>query len=483
MKYYKYAILLLFSFNSIIPQVVIKEAFPNINFSQIVDIQSPNDGNNKIYVVSQPGFIYSFENNESVLEYETFLDISDQTSNGGERGLLGLAFHPNFEENGYFFVDYTKANPLRTIISRFYADPQSQSEVDISTEKMILELEQPYSNHNGGQISFGPDGFLYVSFGDGGSANDPEFRAQDRTTLLGSLIRIDVDNSIENEQYRIPIDNPYVGNNFDFREEIFAYGLRNVWRFSFDSETNNLWAADVGQGKWEEINIIEKGGNYGWNTMEGIDCFNASVECDQNGLELPIWKYGHNNDGGYSITGGFVYHGNNVSELQNKYIYGDFVSGNIWMFQKNNDIPENKLISNTDYQISTFGVDEKNELYFADYSSGKIYTFEGTPVSGLKKYDNFDFSLNQNYPNPFNPSTTIKYTIPNKKTWHGSPVQNVTLKILDILGQEIITLVNEEQVPGNYEVKFNGRNFASGIYFAKLSSGNFSKTISMQLIK
>ena len=248
MKYYKYAILLLFSFNSIIPQVVIKEAFPNINFSQIVDIQSPNDGKNKIYVVSQPGFIYSFENNESVLEYETLLDISDQASSGGERGLLGLAFHPNFEENGYFFVDYTKANPLRTIISRFYADPQSQSEVDISTEKIILELEQPYSNHNGGQISFGPDGFLYVSFGDGGSANDPEFRAQDRTTLLGSLIRIDVDNLSENEQYRIPIDNPYVGNNFDFREEIFAYGLRNVWRFSFDSETNNLWAADVGQG-------------------------------------------------------------------------------------------------------------------------------------------------------------------------------------------------------------------------------------------
>ena len=215
--------------------------------------------------------------------------------------------------------------------------------------------------------------------------------------------------------------------------------------------------------------------------MEGFDCYNPSSGCDQTGLELPIWNYGHSSDGGYSITGGFVYHGNNAGELQNKYIYGDFVTGNIWMFYKEERIVENELIDNTNYQISTFGVDEKNELYFADYSNGKIYTFEGTAVSVFNKNNNMNFSLQQNYPNPFNPSTAIKYSIPNVASSFSSSY--VILKVYDLLGREVTTLVNEEQLPGNYEVKFNGRNLSSGIYFAKLTTGSFSKTISMQLIK
>ena len=481
MKHYKYIILLIFVFNSIIAQVTIKEAFPNLNFSQIVDIQSVKDGTNRLFVVSQPGYIYSFENNSSTSNFDTFLDISANTLSGGEKGLLGLAFHPNFSENGYFYVDYTKSDPLRTVISRFYTDPQSLDEVDVTTEKILLEVEQPRGNHNGGQISFGPDGYLYISFGDGGSAGDPDNHGQDRTTLLASIIRIDVDSTAENQPYKIPVDNPFVGNNEGYKEEIFAYGLRNVWRFSFDSETGELWAADVGQGKLEEIDIIKNGGNYGWRIMEGFDCYNPSSDCDQAGLELPIWDYGHSSDGGYSITGGFVYHGNNAGELQNKYIYGDFVTGNIWMLYKEERIVENELIDNTNYQISTFGVDDENELYFADYSNGKIYTFEGTPVSVFKKNNNLNFSLQQNYPNPFNPSTTIKYSIPNVASSFSSSY--VILEVYDLLGREVTTLVNEEQLPGNYEVRFNGRNLSSGIYFAKLTTGSFSKTISMQLLK
>ena len=366
------------------------------------------------------------------------------------------------------------------MISRFYTDPQSLDEVDVSTEKVLLEVEQPRGNHNGGQISFGPDGYLYISFGDGGSAGDPDNHGQDRTTLLASIIRIDVDSTAENQPYKIPVDNPFVGNNEDYKEEIFAYGLRNVWRFSFDSETGELWAADVGQEKLEEIDIIKNGGNYGWRIMEGFDCYNPSSGCDQTGLELPIWNYGHSSDGGYSITGGFVYHGNNAGELQNKYIYGDFVTGNIWMLYKEERIVENELIVNTNYQISTFGVDDENELYFADYSTGKIYTFEGTAVSVFNKNNNMNFSLQQNYPNPFNPSTIIKYSIPSVETNGHASVQ---LRVYDVLGREVTTLVNEEQLPGNYEVNFKGENLSSGIYFARLTARSFSKTISMQLIK
>ena len=461
-------------------QIVIKEAFPNLSFSNIIDIQSANDGTNRMFVVSQQGYIYAFENRADVINYKTVLDISSTISSGGERGLLGLAFHPNYKENGFIYVDYTKGNPLRTVISRFYADPQPSEKVDIASELVLMEVEQPYSNHNGGQISFGSDGYLYISFGDGGSADDPNSNGQNRSTLLGSIIRIDVDSTDENKAYRIPSDNPFVGDSSDFRKEIFAYGLRNTWRFSFDYVTGELWAADVGQGKWEEINIVKNGGNYGWRTMEGFDCFSSSEGCDQTGLELPIWQYGHSSDGGYSITGGFVYHGNNAYELQNKYIYGDFVTGNIWMLQMKNNIPENELLSKTEYQISTFGVDENNELYFADYNSGKIYTFEGTKVTVLKENDNVNFSLNQNYPNPFNPSTTIKYSISNVRAEN---FLSVRLILYDILGREVSELVNAEQSPGEYEVIFDANNLTSGIYFARLMAGSYSKTISMQLLK
>ncbi len=459
-------------------QVKIKEAFPNLTFIKIVDIQSPKDETNRLFIVSQLGFIYWFENDSTVSNFITFLDISNQIISGGEKGLLGLAFHPNFKENGYFYVNYTKGNPLHTIISRFYADPQSLDKVDLSSEKILMEVEQPYSNHNGGQLSFGPDGYLYVSFGDGGSAGDPENRSQDRTNLLGSIIRIDVQSRM-GSAYEIPEDNPYSGNSFGYKEEIYAYGLRNTWRFSFDSKTGELWAADVGQGKWEEINIIEKGGNYGWNIMEGFNCYNSS-DCDQSGLELPIWEYGHNGDGGYSITGGFVYHGNNVVEMRNKYIYADFVSGNIWMLTKNNNDVNNELIEKTDFQIATFGVDNNNELYFADYSLGKIYTFKGTPVTSVKKNRGINFSLNQNYPNPFNPSTTIKYSISESMK---SEISNVKIIVYDILGREVATLVNEQQKPGNYEVIFNAIKLPSGTYFYQLTASSFVQTKKMLLIK
>ena len=354
---------------------LIVDAFPKLTFEQPVDIQSPNDGTNRIIVLSQPGIIYVFNNNTKTKQKEVFLDIRDKVLYGGEQGLLGLAFHPNYKNNGYFYLDYTIDNPRRTVISRYKTSADDPSKADPASEEILLEVEQPYENHNGGQVSFGPDGYLYISLGDGGSGGDPKNHGQNLKSLLGKILRIDIDKKSNEKNYTIPPDNPFKGNSKGYKEEIYAYGLRNVWRFSFDKK-NKLWAGDVGQDKWEEIDIIEKGKNYGWRVMEGRHCYDPETNCDTTGLIAPIWDYGHNDMGGFSITGGFVYNGKSAPGLLNKYIYADYVVGKIWTFEYLNGKVNNRLLSDTDFFISTFGVDENNELYFADYrSNGKLYKF------------------------------------------------------------------------------------------------------------
>jgi len=377
----KKSILILFVFIiSCTPQnkksnTIYEEAFPNLSFEFPVDIQSPKDGTNRIFVLSQPGVIYVFDNNSDTKVKKTFLDIGGKVLYGGEMGLLGLAFHPNYKENGFFYLDYTTRDPMRTIISRFQVSSEDPSVAEPSSEEILLEVEQPYENHNGGQISFGPDGYLYISLGDGGSGGDPLNAGQDLKNLLGKLIRIDVDSNADGKNYSIPEDNPFKGNSKEYKEEIYAYGLRNVWRFSFDKE-RRLWAADVGQNKWEEINLIERGKNYGWRIMEAKHCYNPETDCDTTGLVLPIWEYGHNDMGGFSITGGFVYEGNSALALKGKYIYADYVSGRIWQLEFVNNLISNKLLIDTDLMIATFGIDENKELYFADYKNdGKLFKF------------------------------------------------------------------------------------------------------------
>lgn len=359
-------------------QSIIEEAFPNLTFEQPVDIQSPDDGTNRLFVLSQPGIIYAFDNDKDVKEKKVFLDIRNKVLFGGEQGLLGLVFHPNYQQNGYFYLDYTTNNPRRTVISRFQVSQNDVNKAEPESEFVLLQVEQPYSNHNGGQISFGPDGYLYISLGDGGSGGDPLNAGQDLTQLLGSLLRIDVDNISDGINYSIPDDNPFKGNDKGFKEEIFAYGLRNVWRFSFDDK-NRLWAADVGQNKWEEINLIEKGKNYGWRIMEGKHCFNPETNCDTNGLVFPIWEYGHNDTGGFSVTGGYVYEGSSAPSLKGKYIYADYVVGKIWILDYQNGVVTNNLLVKTNYLISTFGIDHNKELYFTDHNKGKIYLFNDVP--------------------------------------------------------------------------------------------------------
>lgn len=347
-------------------------AFPQLSFTRPVDLQHAPDNSNRIFVVEQAGVISVFPNSESSSSKTTFLDIREKVDDqGNEEGLLGLAFHPDYKNNGYFYVNYTASNPNRTVISRFSASSSNPNQADPSSEHEILTFRQPYSNHNGGQVSFGPDGYLYIAVGDGGSGGDPQGNGQNRSTLLGSILRIDVDKQESGKPYAIPADNPFAGNRQGYREEIYAYGLRNPWRFSFDTATGRLWTGDVGQNAWEEIDIIEKGGNYGWNIMEGNHCFEPRSGCNRTGLKLPIHEYGRSE--GISVTGGFVYHGPTVPSLKGKYVYADYATRRVWAIEHSNlNRPVNSLLFEADFNISSFGIDQRQELYLCGFD-GKIY--------------------------------------------------------------------------------------------------------------
>ena len=352
----------------------LEEAFPGVTFDRPVDFQNAGDGTNRVFVVEQKGVIKvvgpllavsgTGASRESVIRQEDvneFLNIQDRVLfDEGERGLLGLAFDPDFQNNGFFYVNYTADNPNRTVISRFRVNQENPNQADPGSELIILEFDQPGDHHKGGQIAFGPDdGFLYIAVGDGGASS---FTAQDLTDLLGSILRIDVNNPEDGMNYGIPPGNPFAGNSSGFREEIFAYGFRNPWRFAFDDSNGRLFAGDVGEDRIEEIDVVENGKNYGWNIMEGSLCITPPSGCDTSGLELPIHEYGR--DEGGTIIAGPVYRGS-ISELFGKFIYGDFLSGTIWALSYNgSSVTENKVIVDTDdLPITAFGRDEGGEAY------------------------------------------------------------------------------------------------------------------------
>ncbi len=345
--------------------LALTNAFTNLNFSRPLDLQSPQDGTNRIFVAEQGGVIKVFENDASVEEAVTFLNLSDKTVSTSELGLLGFAFHPNYATNGFIYVTYTPSTDL-VVISRFKVSETDSNSINVSSETVFLQITQPFTNHNGGQLAFGSDGFLYIASGDGGGSGDPNGNAQNLENLLGKILRIDVNTEENGLEYGIPADNPFV-NNTTARPEIYAYGLRNPWRFSFDAQTNTIRAGDVGQDQLEEIDLIEKGGNYGWNILEGTSCYSES-DCDGTGTIDPIFEYGHaNND--KSITGGYVYRGTQVPDLNGYYIYGDFVSGRIWALDQAGN---NQLLLDTGLSIASFGTDTNNELYVCSFD-GKIY--------------------------------------------------------------------------------------------------------------
>lgn len=353
--------------------VELEPVFPALRFTRPLALESPRDGTDRLFVVEQPGRISVFPNDPDVAGAKTFLDIrSLVNSAGNEEGLLGLAFHPAYKSNGYFYLNYTASNPRRTVIARYRVSAADPDAGDPLSALILLEFDQPFSNHNGGQLAFGPDGYLYIATGDGGSGGDPYGNGQSLKTLLGKILRIDIDHPGVGTKYGIPPDNPFVGTAF--RGEIWAYGLRNPWRFSFDPDNGRLWAGDVGQDKIEEVDIIEKGRNYGWNRMEGSACFQPSHDCDTTGLVLPVWEYTHAD--GVCVTGGYVYRGSRRPELRGAYICADYGNGKIWALRpgtggkaKATELTESRL------PIASFGVDNAHELYICSFD-GRIYAFK-----------------------------------------------------------------------------------------------------------
>ncbi len=344
----------------------IENAFPNLSFNNPVGVYDSGDETDRLFVVEKGGKIFVFNNTQNTSEKLVFLDISIEVSTNGERGLLGLAFHPNYSSNGYFYIYYTKTGSGDTKISRFTVDSLNANIANISTEFTILEVAQPFSNHNGGQLAFGPDNYLYIALGDGGSFGDPSDHGQNRMTLLGSILRIDIDSG---SPYSIPNDNPFFGNIDGYMEEIYAFGFRNPWRFSFDPITGTLWNGDPGESTREEVNIVKNGINYGWNTKEG----SVDYDLDSNVTEIvgPVYEYNHSL--GDAIIGGFVYRGSDLLGLSGKYIYGDWGSGRIWALTYSGEtVLNNTEIINTDLGILSFGVDSNNELYICA-ADGNLY--------------------------------------------------------------------------------------------------------------
>lgn len=367
--------------------IELQQVFTQITLqSPIAFLQAPGDSS-RWFVVEQQGIVKVFPNNANVTDADVdiYIDISARVQSGGERGLLGMAFHPDHGTNNNFqvFLSYTRNNggQLESAVSRFYSLDNGAT-LDNSIEDIILTIAQDNSNHNGGHIAFGPDGLLYAGWGDGGGGGDPLERAQDTNYLLGTMTRIDVDNGTP---YAIPAGNPFSANaatlcsqgfNGGDCPEIFAWGLRNPWRWSFDRQTGALWAGDVGQGAWEEIDRIEVGKNYGWDEREGAHCFEPATGCATDSID-PITEYSHSV--GQSITGGYVYRGAAITELQGSYLYGDFVSGRIWAVPAISQQGATGIeILNTSLSIASFAQDNDGELYVINYA-GEIYQVIDAP--------------------------------------------------------------------------------------------------------
>ncbi|MBE0599045.1 MAG: PQQ-dependent sugar dehydrogenase [Desulfuromonadales bacterium] len=362
---------------AIAAEISLERAFAELSFRQpVAMVQAPGNGS-RWWVLEKGGRVLTFTAGEA--EAAVALDLGERVDAGpGEAGLLGIAFHPRFVENSQLFLSYTApGSPLVSRITRF-TTPDGGRTIDPATEQILLTLEQPFGNHNGGQIAFGPDGYLYIGFGDGGSGGDPQGNGQNVQTLLGAILRLDVDTSGGERAYGIPGDNPFAAGGG--RPELYAWGQRNPWRFSFDRQTGRLWAADVGQNHWEEVNLIDRGGNYGWNIREGSHCYPPSVQtCRTEGLIDPVAEY-PNAGGDCSITGGYVYRGQKLPSLQGRYLFGDFCSGRLWALPLNADgVPAggHRLLLDSDHQISSFAEGNDGELYLLDFGGGGVWQVVG----------------------------------------------------------------------------------------------------------
>ena len=354
------------------PAITTQPAFTNLSFSQPTALRQAPDDNTRWFAVEKDGFIRVFDNDPDVTASSVFLDISANVNAAGEGGLLGLAFHPDFPTTPYAYLSYTRtSSPLVSWVSRF-ATTDGGETLDAGSEELLFTVEQSATNHNGGDLAFGPDGLLYIGFGDGGGSGDPDGNGQNTQSLPGSIVRIDVDSG---SPFEIPTDNPFEGNALCVQgfggspcPEIFAWGFRNPWRLSFDTATGKLWVGDVGQASWEEIDVVELNNNYGWNVREGANCFMPATNCATTFTD-PITEYERGSGG--SVTGGYVYRGSSIPDLVGWYVFGDFVTGQIYA------VPEDSAegtppepMDASGLSIVSFAQDQDGEIYVVDFSGG-----------------------------------------------------------------------------------------------------------------
>ncbi len=417
-----------------------------------------NAGDERLFVVERGGLIRIIDGSGAV-EGTPFLDLSGIITSGGERGLLGLAFHPGYEENGFFFVNYTDLEG-NTVIARYSVSADNANLADEASGYMILNIDQPYQNHNGGDLHFGPDGYLYIGTGDGGSGGDPQNNAQDLSSLLGKMLRIDIN---DGTPYAIPPDNPYVMEG-EAAAEIWASGLRNPWRFSFDRQTGDLWIADVGQNAVEEVNVVPAGtgagSNFGWRCYEGDQEYNTSGCGSAGDYQFPVYQYLHSEDDGCSVTGGYVYRGTEFPSLEGYYFFSDYCndvlyslhdSSGEWVVEKHGQFSGNNF--------SAFGEDMNGELYLAGISSGKVFKLvNDEQQTGIDLEEASPWII---YPNPAGDHVTI--TSPDGRTPDKIRMMNTAGEIvLDLNGNDASGILDISRSPyGIYilEISSDGRTF------------------------
>jgi glucose/arabinose dehydrogenase len=422
-------------------------------FTAPVEIVNAND--TRMFVVQQNGIIKIVQPNGTV-NPTNFLNISSKITYGGERGLLGLAFHPQYSTNGYFFVYYNDTDG--NIAVARYTRSSNPDVADPNSEKLILTQSKPFDNHNGGSIHFAPDGYLWVVTGDGGSGGDPNNNAQNKNSLLGKLLRLDINST---GPYNIPPGNPFVG--VDGADEVWAYGLRNAWKFNFDTVSGNVMIADVGQGQFEEINrvpLTQAGVNYGWRCYEGNNTYNTAGCAAQSTMTFPVAVYDHSG-GKCSITGGYVYRGTQFPALQGKYIFADYCSTQIGILNTNNSITWSPAFSGNNF--STFGVNNQNELFVAAVNNGKIFRVTTTTL-GTQENDNL--AQIKVYPNPASKKVFIE----------GLKDKNISADIINFEGRKVL---ESAKIENDNSINISG--IPAGVYFINLKSGDL-KSYSQKLI-
>lgn len=423
-------------------------------FTAPVEITNANDS--RMFVVQQNGIIKILQSDGTV-NSANFLNISSKITYGGERGLLGLAFHPQYPSNGYFFVYYNDTGGNITV-ARYTRSSANPDVADPATEKIILNLPKPFDNHNGGSIHFAPDGYLWIVTGDGGSGGDPNNNAQNKNSLLGKLLRLDINST---GAYNIPPGNPFVG--IDGADEVWAYGLRNAWKFNFDTVSGNVMIADVGQGQIEEINrmpLIQAGINYGWRCYEGNNTYNTTGCAAQSTMTFPIAAYDHSG-GKCSITGGYVYRGTQFPALQGRYFFADYCSTQIGSLNSDDSITWTSAFSGNNF--STFGVNNQNELFVAAVNSGKIFRITTTTLGVQENELSNPIKV---YPNPASKKIFIE----------GVKDKNTTVEIISFEGRKVL---EQGKIESDNSVNISG--IPAGVHFINLNSGN-EKSYSKKII-